>query len=302
MARALFGKGAKGALIADLQTGLIRQGIPLARADGDFGQRTHDAVRAFQGRTGSPQTGIVNSDEWVSITRRPVPSLFERCLQVTAAFEGHNYTVAAGNWDRAWLTWGIIGFTLKSGRVAEVINAVAASAPHCIHGAFATDAAALLAVMRANAAAQEAWALGISAPDGRTLREPWQAAFARFGEFAEVQAVQRDVASDKYFTPAVSTAAALGLTTELGIALCFDIHVQNGSVKRSVREALPPMAGQSERSRREAIANGVANDAVEQFRENVRRRKLALATGSGVANGVQVTLSNWGLDDVPAVV
>jgi hypothetical protein len=34
----------------------------------------------------------------------------------------------------------------------------------------------------------------------------------------------------------------------------------------------------------------------------VRSRKLAIATGAGVANGVNVVLANWGLDDVAAMV
>jgi hypothetical protein len=304
MARALFARGAKGSLIAELQTGLIREGIPLARIDGDFGQRTHDGVRAFQGRSGVAPTGIVDTDAWVTITGKPVPTLFERCLQITAAFEGHDYTVAAGNWDNAWLTWGVIGFTLKSGRVAEIVQAVAEAAPQCIRTAFGANADTLLDVIDGTPAQKLAWADSISAPPkGHRLIEPWQSAFARFGEFPEVQAVQRACASEMYFLPAVQTAGALGLTTELGIALCFDIHVQNGGVARSVRQGLPPIvAGQPELPRREAIANGVADNAIERFRENVRKRKLAIATGAGEANGVPVVLANWGLDDVTAVV
>ena len=121
-----------------------------------------------------------------TLTGTPVPPLFERCLQVTAAFEGHSYTVAAGNWDDAWLTWGVIGFTMKFGRVQEIVRAVAASAPQCVQCAGA------------------------------------------------------------YF--------------------------------------------------------GVADNSKPESRENVRRRKLALATGAGTANGVNVVLADWGLDDVAAVV
>jgi peptidoglycan hydrolase-like protein with peptidoglycan-binding domain len=288
-------------LVVELQNGLIRDGQTL-KADGDFGQRTQDAVRVYQARHGAVQTGAVDTDEWTLITGKPVPSLFERCLQLTAAFEGHNYTVAAGNWDKAWLTWGIVGFTMKFGRVQEIVRAVAASAPQCVQSAFGANAAALLAAMSGTEASQKAWALSISAPGGHKLIEPWHSAFATFGGFPEVQAAQRTCAEQKYFTPAIGTAGSLGLTTELGIALCFDIHVQNGSVAKAVRDALPVLQPGRERARREALANGVADNAVAEFRENVRSRKLAIATGAGTANGVQVVLTNWGLDDVAAVV
>jgi peptidoglycan hydrolase-like protein with peptidoglycan-binding domain len=303
MARTLFGRGARGGLIVDLQTGLMARGLPLAKADGDFGARTETAVRAYQAQVGAAETGVVNTDEWVALTGKPVPTLAERCLQITSAFEGHGYTKAAGNWDGAWLTWGLIGFTMKFGRVQEIIRAVERGAPQCIQAAFGADAPALLQGIGGTEAGQQAWASSISAPGGHKLLEPWQTAFARFGEFPEVQAAQRQCALDNYFTPAVRAATSLGLTTELGIALLFDIHVQNGGVAKKVREALPPLgSGQTERSRRELIANGVADNSLPEFRENVRRRKLAFATGAGMANGVNVVLASWGLEDVTATV
>ena len=301
MARPLFGKGAKGALIVDLQNGLVREGLALG-VDGDFGRRTQDAVRAYQTSRGAAQTGVVDTDEWTLLTGKPVPPLFERCLQVTAAFEGHDYTVAAGNWDDAWLTWGVIGFTMKFGRVQEIVRAVAASAPQCVQDAFGANASVLLETMSATNEEQTEGAQSISAAGGRTLVEPWQSAFAAFGGFPEVQAAQRACARERYFNPALAAAGSLGLTTELGVALCFDIHVQNGSVAKAVRDALPVLGPADQRARREAIANGVADNSKLEFRENVRRRKLAIATGAGTANGVSVVLANWGLDDVAAVV
>lgn len=303
MSRTLFGRGGKGALIEDLQRGLVGNGIPLANVDGDFGAKTEDAVRAFQARAGAPQTGSVNVDEWTALTGKPPPPLAERCLQVTAAFEGHNYTLAAGNWDEAWLTWGIIGFTMKSGRVQDIVRAVDADAPQRVTDAFGANAAVLRGIVTGTVAGQKAWALSVSSADGRRLVEPWHSAFARFGTFAEVQAAQQQSALDNYFTPALHTASTLGLSTELGIALCFDIHVQNGGVSHAVRDELSPLVpGAPERLRREEIANAVADHSRQKFRDNVRRRKLAFATGAGVANGVSAVLVNWGLAEVPAAV
>jgi len=303
MSRTLFSRGARGPLIEELQRGLVGTGIPLATVDGTFGAKTEDAVRAFQSRSGVVATGTVDADEWAALTGKPVPPLAERCLQITAAFEGHNYTLAAGNWDGAWLTWGIIGFTLKAGSIQRILRAVDGAAPQRLSEAFGPDAATIRGIIRATKARQRVWATGVSSTDGHRLTEPWQSAFARFGDFPEVQAAQRQSAFDNYFIPALRTASELGLATELGIALCFDIHVQNGGVSQEARADLAPSApGQPEVDRRIAIANAVADHSLPKFRENVRSRKLAIATGAGVANGVSVVAANWGLAEVPAVV
>ena len=89
MARTLFGRGSKGALIADLQSGLVDKGIPLAKIDGDYGPRTEDAVKTYQAHARSPQTGVVDTDEWVSVTGTPVPFSSSRApspIEVTAYF------------------------------------------------------------------------------------------------------------------------------------------------------------------------------------------------------------------------
>jgi hypothetical protein len=300
MSDVLFGRGARGHLIEQLQAGLGQKGFAI-KPDGDYGDRTETAVRAFQTAAGAGVTGAVSRVQWTSLTGRDVPALKERCLQLTAAFEGHQYTVAAGNFDGAWLRWGIVGFTMKYGRVQRIVLTIDRTAPNCIRDAFGANSEALLRAMRGTAAEQQAWATSISL--GRRLVEPWQTAFATFGGFAEVQQAQRQVAFDDYFTPAVHTAGELGLSSELGIALCFDIHVQNGGVSQEVRATVDPIgANVPEQKRREQIANGVADHARPEYRENVRRRKLAIATGAGEANGVRVVLENWGLAAVPAVV
>lgn len=52
-----------------------------------------------------------------------------------------------------------------------------------------------------------------------------------------------------------------------------------------------------------AVAASAPRCVRDAFGVNARvRRKLAIATGAGTANGVTVVLTNWGLDDVAAVV
>jgi hypothetical protein len=148
---------------------------------------------------------------------------------------------------------------------------------------------------------QVAFADSISIPGAKhKLVDPWRIAFERLGSFPEVQEIQRRVAFEHYMRPAKKTARGLGLASELGVALCFDIHVQNGGIRREAMNAIRRAGARKEPELRKAIANAVADQARPQYREDVRRRKLAIATGSGIVHGMSLTLVNWGLDDVPA--
>ena len=300
MARLLFGIGAHGPLIEELQTALTNGGFDPRGVDGQFGRDTESAVRRYQSSVGRPAAGAVNDEEWTPLTGSPVPGLEARCLQLTSTFEGHGYRLAKGNWDGAWVTWGIIGFTLKGGAIQKIVLAVEQTSPWRIQEAFGADADALLRIMRAAPSEQKRWANEITV--GTELAEPWRTHFDWFGSFREVQAEQRMVAHADYFVPAARTASELGLATELGLALCFDIQVQNGGVKPGTRRAVTPLVGTgNERALREAVANGAADTAKPKYRHDVRARKLAIARGEGTVHGRQVLLENWGLTGVTAI-
>jgi len=104
-----------------------------------------------------------------------------------------------------------------------------------------------------------------------------------------------------YFDPAVATAGKFGLDSELGTALAFDIHVQNGGVKKATAaDILQAPAPATEMELRVIIADAVADSARPEFREDVRSRKRAIAEESGVVHGELFTVSHWGLSELPA--
>jgi hypothetical protein len=78
-------------------------------------------VSEFQRKLKLPETGAVDDVTWQGLMQADSPTLFDRVLQLTSAFEGHTFGSVSGNWDGAWLTWGIIGFTLKSGQIARIL-------------------------------------------------------------------------------------------------------------------------------------------------------------------------------------
>src|SRR5690242_325125 len=106
-----------GTLISDIQSSLAALGVPVGQVDGLFGGQTRDSLSAFQTSRGLPITGTVSDTTWPALMRTDAPPIFERCLQVTAAFEGTGFTLVVGNFDGAGITWGIIGFTLVNGEL-----------------------------------------------------------------------------------------------------------------------------------------------------------------------------------------
>jgi Putative peptidoglycan binding domain/Glycosyl hydrolase family 46 len=301
MSRNLYASGAHGGVVESIQRALSAVGSDTKGVDGSYGRNTTAAVKDFQAKNKLPATGIVDDQTWQVLMMAPIPGTDIRSLELTAAFEGHGYTLIQGNWDGAWLTWGIIGFTLKHGELQKIISEAQSSFPNRIREAFGDNAPALVAIMNDTSRNQEAWADRIS--NGARVVEPWLSAFRVFGQIPEVQDIQRKHAHADYFVPALNTAKRLGFKSELGLALCFDIHVQNGGIKAEahadIDDAIAASPPASERQLREIVASAVADNAAARFVADVRSRKLTIARGEGDVHGGHFVLANWGLDDVP---
>jgi len=304
MSRVLFAKRAQGAIIKRIQQKLSQEGYYSLGLDGDYWVGTESAVRQFQADKGLVATGKVDDVTWEKLMGEAIPGVQDRCLQLTAAFEGHGFGKICGNWDGAWLTWGIVGFTLKHGELSRIVLEVFENDPEAVKEAFGNLTDELIRMMHAPGSEEEAWGNMISeGPKRYDVKEPWKSAFARFGENEIVQRIQIRHAHEDYFAPAQRTAQHYQLTTEQGIALCFDIHVQNGSVgpnaQAAIQAALEARPPEDERALRIIIANAVADNAKPDSREDVRSRKLTIAEGKGEVHGVTFDLESWGLGDYP---
>lgn len=304
MPRTLFARGCRGGIVKKMQRNLGQEGYYTGRLDGLYGGSTERAVGQYQAAHDLEPTGTVDDVTWKRLMRADAPSVYERCLELTAAFEGHGFGMIQGNWDNAWLTWGIIGFTLRHGELSRIVLEVFEQNPEVITGVFGPLTDELIRVMRASRAEQEAWANRISeGPTRFTVVEPWRSAFARLGDQEAVQAVQIRHADERYFTPALKTARRYRLNTEQGVALCFDIQVQNGGIgpdaRAAIKAALRARPPQDERALRTLIANAVADHANPAFRKDVRSRKLTIATSTGQVHGERFDLTSWGVGEYP---
>lgn len=294
-----------GELVRALQVGLEAAGFPVGTVDGIFGGDTDRAVRRWQAQQGRTQDGIVVFGDWTAITGRPVPSCPDRALQVTASFEGTGFGKIVGNFDGAWLTWGIIGFTLRHGELGRLLRTLEVNNRALLEEAFGVLLPRLSTVIHGMPQDQEAFANQISLGTNRyKVDPPWAEAFARLGSFADVQALQLK-AVDKYFAIARRDVGRFGLTSELGFGLCFDVAVQNGGIdndqeENSIRRRLEQNPPSSERDIRAVISEVVAENSRPQYAADVRSRKMTWTTGVGTVHGSAYDLSDWGVGEFPA--
>lgn len=293
----------RGGLIKDLQARLAAAGASPGLLDGVYGGDTETAIRQWEQAQGATPTGKVTDEMWQRVVGDP-PPIFDRCLQLTGAFEGHGYELVAGNFDDAWITWGIIGFTLKHGELGRMLKEIRANDPALIRDAFGPLEGELVAVLDASDTRKRDWANSISiGQNRRRVREDWSAAFRRLGAQPEVQAIQRRFARG-YWDIAMRDAERFGLRSEMGLALAFDVAVQNGGAdagdRARIQKKLQANPPQTEQDRRIIVANGIAEGSKPQWIEDVRRRKLAIATGSGAVHGARYVAKTWGLDEFAA--
>ena len=297
-------RSVRGELVRRVQIALRDKGFSTGEIDGVFGIGTEAALYSWQKAAGTQPSGAVTASGWEQLLNAPIPCLRDRCLQITADFEGHGFSKVIGNFDGAWLTWGIIGFTLRGGELVRVLNDVRLKCPLQLAEAFGPLARELSLVLDRDARTREEWANAIAVGEGRyRLLPEWTAAFEKLGSFPEVQEIQI-AAAGRFWVRAQLDAQALDLKTERGLALCFDIAVQNGGVSRPAKERIKRRLERGdchrECDRLLIIADVVAELSVPPYVEDVRSRKRTLAAGEGTVHGIRYETRTWGVDEIAA--
>ena len=294
----------RGELIRKVQLVLKAGGFLDDIADGVYGNNTQAALRKFQEQKQLAVSGNIDDQTWPALMGTAAPDLKQRCLQVTADFEGTGFTKCVGNFDGAGLTWGIIGFTLKHGELGAMLTKIRATHPNTFSAAFGNLENKIVEVLSSSQTAQMNFANSISIGSKKYQILPeWAAAFERLGSNEQVQAIQLE-RTEEYFNIAARDVERFDVENELGLALCFDIAVQNGGIDQTEGERIrnkvtqtPPATPQA---LRKIIANVVAENGNPTYIEDVRKRKLTIATSQGTVHGSKYDLKSWGLDEIAA--
>jgi len=246
---------------------------------------------------------------------RPIPlpdasllaAVTRKIFNITGAFEGGDgFSNLSGNFDKQGISFGFLQWNMGQGSLQPLLKSMHAKNPAKFREIFKDGADQLLAVLNANnLQTQMNFARSINDSKNR-IKPPWDSRFKALGKVPEFQDVQIEFAKN-LLDKAKRLAEEYHLRTERGLALMFDIVVQNGTIKpetksqilaaRQKKEAALGRA-LTEREYLEIIGNKRAEAANPRWIEDVRSRKLTIAKGEGEVHGKYYHLDQeFDLDD-----
>lgn len=328
---AVFARGMRGDLVEQLQTALANIQVPaegggqesaLVAIDGDFGRSTQRAIQRVQAKLGHPITGVVDAALWREIVKTEWPDHFERNLSLVVPFEGHGYTKAAGNWDKAGITWGVIGFilitrakvkkkiVLRYGPLRDLLKEAFEKHEATMVAAFGDGQAKVLKLIL-DATPDDLYKFAVQVSDGKknyALRPNWQKAFEELGNVPAIRKLQRAYAKRLYYDPAIEEAEEFGkefdMASERTDQLFFDIQVNNGGLGRkqekpSAKAALKALLAASPKARLTEKLNAITQvlaTSRPKFAKDINERKGTISNGFGRVHGKDYRLEGWGIE------
>ncbi|MBI3961990.1 MAG: hypothetical protein HY335_04480, partial [Deinococcus sp.] len=229
-----------------------------------------------------------------------------KAFAITGAFEGGGFSALVGNFDGQGLSFGFLQWNFGQGTLQPLLRQMYLVDPAHFGEVFGAGTDQVLAAL-ASREAGLAFA-GAMNDERKRVAEPWASRFRALGRIPAFQQVQME-AAQRYLERAKSLAIEFGLESERGLALMFDIAVQNGSIRPETKEEIWRQANAranelgrplGELELMEIIANARADAANPQFAEDVRTRKLTIVRGQGRVHGLTFDLARqYDLGDTP---
>jgi hypothetical protein len=306
----IYRLGASGEEVRHIQQRLAALEFYRGLIDGSFGGGTQAAVRGFQRHAGLAVDGAVAGATWKALfgTELPVPSLLLkpldfRCLALTGAFETDSgfpdcFAGLSGNFDGQGISFGACQWNFGQESLQPLLKDMIKRQPGGVEAIFGEHFAKLVAALAADKRELMNFAAGIQHPVKHTLLEPWRGMFKSLGRTDEFHAIELEYAGALY-QAALELCTEYGLWSQRGQALMFDIKVQNGGISHKTRaRILANFTGlaanlpgeRMELERMKIIANRRAEAAKPRWVEDVRARKLCIASGTGEVHGIPYDL------------
>jgi uncharacterized protein YraI len=238
-------------------------------------------------------------------------TLAYRCLALTAGFETGTtppecFAGLAGDFDGQGMSFGVLQWNLGQGTLQPMFQKIDRENPDVVKAVLGDGYADFHAMLAKAHADQMAWARGKQTDKKWT--DPWKSRFKALGRTAPMQQIEVDGAHDR-FVKGLQLVKDYGLWSERAAALMFDIVVQNGSIKDATKQQIladfaridPSLSKEDQEvAKMRSVANRRAEAANPKFVEDVRRRKLLIANGSGTVHGDTYDLERtYGIRLVP---
>jgi peptidoglycan hydrolase-like protein with peptidoglycan-binding domain len=297
-----------------IQDMLAAQGFPgmpglTSTSRGTFGPATTKAVRGFQTRCGLPPSpagdetkATVDGKTLRTLVDTPATSPTAcrgyltlvldfpftgllRVMSLTTQFEGGGkFNAQNRNTDKAGLSFGLIQWAQKPGRLNELLRAFRKEKPQLFATVFGAGDAALADRLVAHTAKPRGGTTASGATTDATfdlVRDPWTSRFREAALHRELQRVQVSAAL-RAFNDSLTQIRAFApqVKSERGVAFLLDVANQHGDggarsiftavARPGLTEAQLMSAMEEESVRRVAAQHGAGSDAAQSTRE--RRR------------------------------
>jgi hypothetical protein len=207
------------------------------------------------------------------------------------------FGVISGDFDGQGLSYSALQWNLGQGTLQPLLLEMNANHAGVMKQVFAAAHPQLTRMLTLPKPQQLAWARTVQNTSHK-VEEKWTGRFRALGHTPEFQQVATRHAAALY-DGAIALCRTLGLNSQRGAALLFDIKVQNGGINSTALAAVhndfaamaPGDRDVVEVARLRSIANRVADTAYPRWREDVRSRKLVVANGTGAVHGVHYDLA-----------
>lgn len=305
----IYQQGSRGKKVKQIQQRLKALGLYHGAIDGIFGPRTEGAVMAFQRSEGITVDGIVGSTTWkhlFNVEEEDKPSILDkplayRTLALTGSFETGApipacFGVVSGNFDGQGISFGALQWNLGQGTLQPLLEMMNKQHPEEMQDIFDGHYSDLQQMLDSSRKEQLNWARSVQDLDSYVLDEPWQSYFKQLGQCESFQKLEVE-AAEQLYDGAAELIREYDLVSQRAVALMFDIKVQNGSIshftEQQIRDEfneLPDSEGET--ARMCIIANLRAEASKPRWIEDVRSRKLTIATGRGSVHDLHYVLED----------
>ena len=230
-------------------------------------------------------------------------NLAESCLALVGTIETSKlppecFASVIGDFDGQGMSFGALQWNLGQGTLQPLLKKMLDNHLDIVTKIFGANTNLLRSVATGKASSAMAFARSIQLGRYSKLVSPWDDMFNTLGLTKEFQEIEVEAASH-IFDRATDMCESYGLKSKRGRALMFDICVQNGSIRDSVKREIyrGHYTGIDEVSKMRLIANAIADNANPSYAEDVRARKLTIANGKGIIHQTKFDLAEqFGLD------
>ena len=300
-------RGASGDTVKKIQARLSELELYRGPVDGSFGGGTESAVKLFQRNSKLNSDGFVDDGTWAKLFPKEAPPVTTmlgepvalRCLALTSSFETGDmppecFCGITGDFDGQGISFGALQWNLGQGTLQPLLMEVFQKHTNLCKDIFHENFDVVIALKESTRDEQVAFGRSIQNTRNFRVNEPWRGMMRELGRTPEFQKIQAAHAG-KVHKRALTMCKEYGLTTERGVALMFDICVQNGSispvVKAQILADIAMLADKKDQvARMRIIANRRAAAARSEFVNDVRVRKLTIAEGQGTVHGIPYDL------------